>query len=622
MDNKGKRKSTGNRPSVYNQWVDMSIAPKTSKWRLSQRNATSPESFSVEGSLLPQEDYSMFEDPLTTQHSEDVSSFEDAYLAEVKRSSVVDNDKDNMAGSNWDSLLKNIALEESDEESSDESLEDEVMEETEKEMEEPIYEGHSMPCYVSMLLVITYAITHTITGAQFSDLLVMLSLHCLTQPRHLKSIYALKKYFSSTQNPLIIHKYCSFCFLLIDNGEQQCKNCLRNLEEQGSTACFIEIPIIQQLRDLFQKTNFISNIQKRFKRKQTAGVYSDIMDGKLYRKLSQNNGPLSSEYPYNISFTWNTDGVPVFKSSNFSLWPFFLSINELPYKERIKKENMIFAGLWYGPHKPFMLSFCKPIHGSILKLEQEGVTIEVTPGCEIVSRCFLLCGTCDLPAKALVCNCVQYNGKYGCDKCLQPGKTCKTSSSGHTHVFPFIKEDPDGPKRTHVGTIGHSKQATVNGKPVFGIKGLSVLNYFTYYDVIQGTTIDYMHCVLQGACKLLLNLWFSPAYAGNIFSVSSEIDTVNKRLLEIKPPDLITWVPRSLEDRRFWKASELRSWLLFYSFPCLFGIFAEECFQHLACFVEALWLMLQDSITEHDLLQSERLLIFVRCLEQFTERDT
>ena len=141
------------------------------------------------------------------------------------------------------------------------------------------------------------------------------------------------------------------------------------------------------------------------------------------------------------------------------------------------------------------------------------------------------------------------------------------------------------------------EQATVDGKPVFGIKGPSVLNYFTYYDVIQGTTIDYMHCVLQRACKLLLNLWFAPAYAGNIFSASSEIDTVNKRLLEIKPPDLITRVPRSLEDRRFWKASELRSWLLFYSLPCLFGILAEECFQHLACFVEVLWLMLQDSIT-------------------------
>lgn len=69
--------------------------------------------------------------------------------------------------------------------------------------------------------------------------------------------------------------------------------------------------------------------------------------------------------------------------------------------------------------------------------------------------------------------------------------------------------------------------------------------------------------VLQGICKLLLKLWFTPAFVSNIFSVSSEIDIVNKRLLEIKPPDLITKVPRSLEDRQFWKASELHTWLLF-----------------------------------------------------------
>ena len=93
---------------------------------------------------------------------------------------------------------------------------------------------------------------------------------------------------------------------------------------------------------------------------------------------------------------------------------------------------------------------------------------------------------------------MQYNGKYGCDKCLQPGKTCKTSSRRHTHVFPFIKEDPDGQKRTRVATIRHSKQATVDGKPVFGIKEPSVLNYFIYYDVTQGTTIDYMQCFARG----------------------------------------------------------------------------------------------------------------------------
>ena len=42
---------------------------------------------------------------------------------------------------------------------------------------------------------------------------------------------------------------------------------------------------------------------------------------------------------------WNTDGIPVFKSSGFALWPLYLVINEIPYKERISRDNMIFASL-------------------------------------------------------------------------------------------------------------------------------------------------------------------------------------------------------------------------------------------------------------------------------------
>ncbi|KAF4518656.1 hypothetical protein B566_EDAN002690 [Ephemera danica] len=35
----------------------------------------------------------------------------------------------------------------------------------------------------------------------------------------------------------------------------------------------------------------------------------------------------------------------------------------------------------------------------------------------------ILCGTCDLPAKALVLNMNQFNGKYGCPKCLTKGQS-------------------------------------------------------------------------------------------------------------------------------------------------------------------------------------------------------
>lgn len=58
----------------------------------------------------------------------------------------------------------------------------------------------------------------------------------------------------------------------------------------------------------------------------------DIQDGKEYRKLYENNGCLSNTN--NLSNLLNTDGVPIFKSSNTSVWPLFIAINEIPPKER------------------------------------------------------------------------------------------------------------------------------------------------------------------------------------------------------------------------------------------------------------------------------------------------
>ena len=55
--------------------------------------------------------------------------------------------------------------------------------------------------------------------------------------------------------------------------------------------------------------------------------------GVLYKELL--SGGLCGELPGDyVTVTFNTDGIPVFKSSNYSFWPMFLLINELPYKQR------------------------------------------------------------------------------------------------------------------------------------------------------------------------------------------------------------------------------------------------------------------------------------------------
>jgi hypothetical protein len=79
---------------------------------------------------------------------------------------------------------------------------------------------------------------------------------------------------------------------------------------------------------------------------------------------------------------------------------------------------------------------------------------------------------------------------------------------------------------------------------VCGFKAPSPLLLLPNFDVVNGISIDSMHCIYLGVVKQLIGLW----YCGN------SVNRVNKRLLEIKPPGIVTRVPRSIEHHiKFWK---------------------------------------------------------------------
>ena len=59
---------------------------------------------------------------------------------------------------------------------------------------------------------------------------------------------------------------------------------------------------------------------------------------------------------------------------------------------------------------------------------------------------------------------------------------------------------------------------------------------------------------------------------------------------------------------KYWKASELRSFLLYYSLPALYGLLPDEYYEHYFCFVRAIFLLLQDSISELHLTTADQLL--------------
>ena len=85
----------------------------------------------------------------------------------------------------------------------------------------------------------------------------------------------------------------------------------------------------------------------------------DVWDGVVLRWLSQKGCFFSKKH--HIAFSMNTDGVPLFKSSSWNLWPVLLSILNFPANIRMKAENVILAGLWYGPTKPPMKLLLEPV---------------------------------------------------------------------------------------------------------------------------------------------------------------------------------------------------------------------------------------------------------------------
>ncbi|VDI58923.1 Hypothetical predicted protein [Mytilus galloprovincialis] len=172
----------------------------------------------------------------------------------------------------------------------------------------------------------------------------------------------------------------------------------------------------------------------------------------------------------------------------------------------MQTENMILYGLWFGESKPFMGGFTKPLVNTLKDIETNGIDFDYN-GQTHNSKCFLICGTADLPAKSIVMNCNQFNGQYSCLRCMHSGETYRTSKGGTVRTFPYNSSEPDPEKRTTQECINNAVTAIQNGTVVNGIKGPSFLMALKYYDFVKSSSIDYMHGVLLGITKLLINLW-------------------------------------------------------------------------------------------------------------------
>lgn len=113
----------------------------------------------------------------------------------------------------------------------------------------PLYDGAPISMAVSMLLIFTYAVRHSLTGLALVDLLTLISLHCALPNQCASSVALLKKFFMKLKNPIQFHYYCTFCMEyqgLSIPEDKLCKNrcCLKDLRKKGNSSYFLIIPLM------------------------------------------------------------------------------------------------------------------------------------------------------------------------------------------------------------------------------------------------------------------------------------------------------------------------------------------------------------------------------------------
>uniref|UniRef100_A0A1X7UJ29 Uncharacterized protein n=1 Tax=Amphimedon queenslandica TaxID=400682 RepID=A0A1X7UJ29_AMPQE len=119
-----------------------------------------------------------------------------------------------------------------------------------------------------------------------------------------------------------------------------------------------------------------------------------------------------------------------------------------------------------------------------------------------ICRIKLLFGVFDFVAKAKVLNMIQFNGKYGCPTCLDPGV--------HRNNRHLYLPGSSYSLRTLEGIERAQNEGESRGEIVEGIKGTSVLH--GHLHLVDAIPPDYMHCVLEGVTKSLLTFWTHSKY--------------------------------------------------------------------------------------------------------------
>lgn len=114
-----------------------------------------------------------------------------------------------------------------------------------------------------------------------------------------------------------------------------------------------------------------------------------------------------------------------------------------------------------------------------------------------------------------------------------------------------------------------------------------------------------MDTVLLTIVKRFVSRWFDTAYRHSPYYCGDKLSIHDSRRANIKLPKLpnhVSGIPWSVKDWVHYKASEDRTWLLYYSLPVM------GCIDHFMLLVSAIFTLLKTHISESEIQEASQLL--------------
>lgn len=174
---------------------------------------------------------------------------------------------------------------------------------------------------------------------------------------------------------------------------------------------------------------------------------------------------------------FNIDGLPLFKSSNISLWPILMKVDCLP--------RPLLVAVFVGNGKPNLDAFLEKFVNELKLFTKHGV---ICGGRLIKFKKILF--ACDAPAKSYICRVKGHNAKEACQYCDAVGEYTERRIV-HSLQTSNRRSDENYASNTESNQCGVTPLLTV---PNFGI--------------YRSLVIDYQHAVCLGTVRKLFRLYF------------------------------------------------------------------------------------------------------------------